>query len=159
MDCNPPGFSVDGVLQARRLEWVAMPSSRGSSRPMGQTHISWEENCISNLPSNWLNLSTLPIGVPSDSYYHSLRCFSLWFFWKPNAPLVTVSAVLLSANTRSKRGGNFLNGCPATTPAAAAPSHTLHLAAGSRKCYYLKQVILPKLIYILDLNKYTKKIF
>ena len=31
MDCDPLGFSVDGILQARTLEWVAMPSSRGSS--------------------------------------------------------------------------------------------------------------------------------
>ena len=32
MDCNPPG-SVHGILQARILDWVAMPSSRGSSQP------------------------------------------------------------------------------------------------------------------------------
>ena len=31
MDCNLPGFSVPGILQARILERVAMPSSRGSS--------------------------------------------------------------------------------------------------------------------------------
>ena len=31
MDCRPPGFSILGILQARILEWVAMPSSRGSS--------------------------------------------------------------------------------------------------------------------------------
>ena len=30
-DCGPPGSSVHGVLQARTLEWVAKPSSRGSS--------------------------------------------------------------------------------------------------------------------------------
>ena len=28
MDCSPPGSSVYGILQARILEWVAMPSSR-----------------------------------------------------------------------------------------------------------------------------------
>ena len=28
MDCNPPGSSVHGILQARILEWDAMPSSR-----------------------------------------------------------------------------------------------------------------------------------
>ena len=27
MDCSPPGFSVHGILQARILEWVVMPSS------------------------------------------------------------------------------------------------------------------------------------
>ena len=31
MDCSLPGSSVRGILQARILEWVAMPSSRGSS--------------------------------------------------------------------------------------------------------------------------------
>ena len=40
MDCSQPGSSVHGILQARILEWVAMPSSRGSSRPRDQTHIS-----------------------------------------------------------------------------------------------------------------------
>ena len=29
MDCSPPGSSVHGILQARILEWVSMPSSRG----------------------------------------------------------------------------------------------------------------------------------
>ena len=40
MDCSPPGTSVHGSLQARILEWVAMPSSRGSSQPRDQTQIS-----------------------------------------------------------------------------------------------------------------------
>ena len=31
MDCSPPGSSVHGILQARILEWVAIPFSRGSS--------------------------------------------------------------------------------------------------------------------------------
>ena len=41
MDCSPPGSSVQGILQARILEWVAMPSSRGSSRPRDPTHVSY----------------------------------------------------------------------------------------------------------------------
>ena len=28
MDCNPPGSTVHGILQARILEWVAIPFSR-----------------------------------------------------------------------------------------------------------------------------------
>ena len=31
IDCSLPGSSVHGILQARILEWVAVPSSRGSS--------------------------------------------------------------------------------------------------------------------------------
>ena len=38
---NLPGFSVHGILQARILEWIAMPSSRGSSPPRDQTHVSY----------------------------------------------------------------------------------------------------------------------
>ena len=37
MDCSLPGSSVGGILQARILEWVAMPSSRESSQPKDQT--------------------------------------------------------------------------------------------------------------------------
>ena len=33
VDCSPPGSSVHGILQARILQWVAMPSSRESSQP------------------------------------------------------------------------------------------------------------------------------
>ena len=40
MDCSLPGSSVDGISQARVLEWVAMLSSRGSSWPRDQTSVS-----------------------------------------------------------------------------------------------------------------------
>ena len=39
VDCNLPGSSVHGILQVRILEWVVMPSSRGSSQPRDQTHV------------------------------------------------------------------------------------------------------------------------
>ena len=39
MDCSPPGSSVHGILQAIILEWVALPSSTGSSRPRDQTRL------------------------------------------------------------------------------------------------------------------------
>ena len=40
LDYSQPGSSVHGILQARILEWVAMPSSRGSSQPRNQICIS-----------------------------------------------------------------------------------------------------------------------
>ena len=40
MDCSPTVSSVYGALQARILEWVAMPSSRGSSHPRDSTWVS-----------------------------------------------------------------------------------------------------------------------
>ena len=39
-DCSSPGSSVHGILQARILEWVAIPFSRGSSQPRDQTQAS-----------------------------------------------------------------------------------------------------------------------
>ena len=45
MDCSPPVSTAHGILQARILEWVAMPSSRGSSQPRDQTGISYV-SCI-----------------------------------------------------------------------------------------------------------------
>ena len=41
MNYSPTGSSVHGILQARILEWVAMPSSRGSSQSRDQTSISY----------------------------------------------------------------------------------------------------------------------
>ena len=41
MDYNPSGSSLHGTLQARVLEWVTISSSRGSSHPRDQTHVSW----------------------------------------------------------------------------------------------------------------------
>ena len=43
MDCSLPDSSVHGIFQARILAWVAIPFSRGPSRPRDQTQVS----CIS----------------------------------------------------------------------------------------------------------------
>ena len=50
MDCSPPGSSVHWILQARLLEWVAMPSSRGSSQPRDQPKSV--VLAVKNLPAN-----------------------------------------------------------------------------------------------------------
>ena len=39
MECFLPGSSVHGIIQARILEWVAIPLSRGSSRPRDWTQV------------------------------------------------------------------------------------------------------------------------
>ena len=52
MDCIPPGFSVRGILQARILEWEALPFSRKSSQPRDRTRVScfgkWILYCLSH---------------------------------------------------------------------------------------------------------------
>ena len=44
MDCSLPGSFVHGILQARKLEWVALPFSRGSSHSRDQTQVSHTVN-------------------------------------------------------------------------------------------------------------------
>ena len=41
MDCSLPGSLVHGILQARIVEWVAIPFSRGSFQPRDQTQVSY----------------------------------------------------------------------------------------------------------------------
>ena len=58
MECSPPGSSVRGILQARILEWVAIPFSRGSSQPRDRTWVS----CITGgFFTSWATREALPI--------------------------------------------------------------------------------------------------
>ena len=38
--CIPMDYTVHGILQARILEWVAFPFSRGSFQPRDRTQVS-----------------------------------------------------------------------------------------------------------------------
>ena len=64
LDCRPPGSSVHGILQARIPEWVAMPSSRGSSRFKDRTHVSYI-SCIWQAGPSPL----APPGKPTMEYW------------------------------------------------------------------------------------------
>ena len=68
IDCSPPGSSVPGILQARKLKWVVIPFSRGSSRPRNRTYVSfmagrfftiWATRNMSTLMYDRLTLETL----------------------------------------------------------------------------------------------------
>ena len=61
---SPPGSAVQGILQARILEWVAISSSRGSSRPRDRTHISCIGRQILNHWATW----EAPYQTPCPSY-------------------------------------------------------------------------------------------
>ena len=57
MDYSTPGSSIHGILQARILEWIAMPSSRESSQPRDRTGVS----CLLHLQAG-----SLPPGKPTS---------------------------------------------------------------------------------------------
>ena len=72
MDCSLPGFSVHGILQARILEWVAIPFSRGSSQPRDWIQVS----CIVSrfFPPGkplWTSYQILVFGITKE--YHPIK--------------------------------------------------------------------------------------
>ena len=77
MDCSMPGPSLHGFLQAGILEWVALPCSKGSSRPRARTQVS---------PIAGRFFTTQPLGspllkIPPGIFFPSLKCHCLFFFF------------------------------------------------------------------------------
>ena len=85
LDFSQPGSSFHGILQARILEWIGMPSSRGSSQPMDQTHVShllhWQAG----------SLPLAPPGKPIRSHHFMAnkwgksRKSNILFSWNPKS--------------------------------------------------------------------------
>ena len=64
IDCSSPGSSVHGISQARMLKWVAISSSRGSSRPRDQIRIP-------HLAGRFFTAE--PLGRPHETAYSHLN--------------------------------------------------------------------------------------
>ena len=72
--CNPMIYTVHGILQAKILEWVAFPFSRGSSQPRVVTRVSW---IAGRFFISWVTRE------PQD---HSNKCINpqwVWCDWCP----------------------------------------------------------------------------
>ena len=67
MDCSLPGSSVREILQARILEWAAVPSSRGSSQPRVEPR------------SSALQASSLPSEPPDTDKIRVLMYYKIWY--------------------------------------------------------------------------------
>ena len=63
--CSLPGSSVHGILQARILKWVALPSSRESSQPRNRTRVScllhWQVGPLPLVPPGKPRVSHLSV--------------------------------------------------------------------------------------------------
>ena len=70
--CSLPGFSVHGILQARIMEWVAVPFTRESSWPRGQTNISYI-SCIGRV------FFFFTTGTPGKPKYLNVSMLMLMF--------------------------------------------------------------------------------
>ena len=89
MDCSLPGSSVHKIFQARILEWVAFSSSRRSSQPGDQIHISyishqWQEDSLPlTLPGKPLMTDLWQAYLSSViHFFRSLSCFIFGIVFK-----------------------------------------------------------------------------
>ena len=95
MDCSPSGSSVHGIPQARILEWLAIPFSRGSSRPRDR-----------------------PCSLVSPALAGGF--FTIWATWE--AQEEPRSGLKLGGGTGEGKGGEGKNRARTGTGGAAAPS-------------------------------------
>ena len=80
IDCSPPGSSVYGILQARILEWVAIPLSRGFSWPKDWTSsILQEESLLSEPPGKpiltiiyTIRFLSFDVAIKKQIYYSTM---------------------------------------------------------------------------------------
>ena len=74
-DCNQPDSSVREISQARILEWVAISSSKGSSRPRDQTYIS----CIGRwIFYHWASWEALAANDTISFFFMDEQCSIVW---------------------------------------------------------------------------------
>ena len=100
--CNPMDYTVHGILQARILEWVAIPCSRGSSQPRDST---WQVDFLPAEPqgksknTGMGSLSLLQqIFLTQESNWVSCiadRFFTNWDMWE--ASCIQLYAILRAA--------------------------------------------------------------
>ena len=123
MDCSLPGVSVHGILQARILEWVAIPSFRGSSLPgleltsplapalqvdslpLSHQGSPWRLCYIAaveeSIDHEWLNSISTPLS--------SLR---LGVGWKPPPHIPTIGPLVTSPYPQVLSRSHFINISP-----------------------------------------------
>ena len=83
--CNPMDHTVQGVLQAGIPEWIAMPSSRGSSQPRDRSQVShiaggfftsWDILKCMYVCSHWVTFKFYPIHLHVHICKHFPRVYT-----------------------------------------------------------------------------------
>ena len=73
---DPMNYTIYGILQARKLEWVAVPFSMGSSQTRDRTEVS----CIAGrFITSWVNRESSLPGIIFTLFYIILKCASCTF--------------------------------------------------------------------------------
>ena len=80
--CNPTDYTAHGILQARILEWITFPFSRGSSKPRDWTQVShfaggfFTSWAISSVQSQPALCNPMACGTPGFPVHHQLLEFT-----------------------------------------------------------------------------------
>ena len=106
MDCSPPGSSVHWILQARILEWVAIPFSRGPSQP-------WDWTQISRITGRFFT-------IWATREAHVFLCVCVCVF-------VCLCVCIYTYNSISLENHNSVDGCPHNLPMWMSTLPSLHL--------------------------------
>ena len=107
MNYSPPGSSGHGILHARILEWVAMPSPRGFSWPRDWTQVShiagglfiiWATREVQECWSTYLILKeTAKILFKIVAVFYTSTCNECFRCSEPSSNFYIVLAILLLA--------------------------------------------------------------
>ena len=107
INCSLPASSVHGILQARILKWVALPSSRGSSQPRDQTHVFYISCICRQVLYHWCHLGSTEcpafVKIPEKTWASFQRNLTwqgyTWKHWNlfdfERAPLIQVFFFLI----------------------------------------------------------------
>ena len=124
--CDPMDYTAHGILQARILEWVATPFSRGSSQPRNRTQVScipsrsftswatrealvtWPGIIKPMFPAlqGWLSIPGPPGKSPWSSFWHIVsakpKAVQVWSLQKPTKWIIHKSGIKTLPNVYMK---------------------------------------------------------
>ena len=90
VNCSLPGSSLHGILQARTVEWVSKPSSRGSSWPRDQIHVSYI-SCMGRQDLYHLGSPRMTGHLPSNITGRDLEIHSAVSYKKRKTSAITTT--------------------------------------------------------------------
>ena len=82
VDCTLPGSSVHGILQARILEWTAIPSCRESSRPRDWTCVSCISCIAGGFFTHWATRKVVQSNYCKTNFKSLLLYLFIYFWWQ-----------------------------------------------------------------------------
>ena len=138
--CDPIDYMVHGILQARILEWVAFPFSRGSSQPRDQTQVS---PIVGGFFTSWATREAL-------STRSECNCKIVWTFcgiaflwdWNDNLPFPVLCHCCVCAMFSCSVVSNSAEPVDSSPPGSSVLGHSSDKKTGVG-CHALLQGIFP----------------